>query len=311
MQRSGALDVGEGHRIHWEASGRADAIPAIWLHGGPGSGLGGTGYRNLFVEDRFLVVGVDQRGCGRSRPLATDPGALDGQDAAALIRDLEVVREHLGIERWVVAGASWGSTLALVYAQEHPERVIAIGLVAVTSTSRDEVDWITEGVGVIFPEAWERFEAASLRRPGERVVAAYARRLAATDDPADRAAAAEAWDDWESTHVSLDPAWRPGPMVEDPAERLVVAALVTRYWAGDGLLPGGVPIAERMERIAAIPAVLVHGRRDISGPVGTAWALHRAWPASELIVIEEEGHGGPASSAALRQGLLRVAQGSG
>lgn len=311
MQRSGLLDVGHGHRIHWETSGRADAVPALWLHGGPGSGLRSDRYRGLFADDRFLVVGVDQRGCGRSRPLATEPGALVGQDSATLIRDLEAVREHLGIERWMVTGGSWGSTLALAYAQEHPERVLAIGLAAVMSTSRGEVDWITEGVGAIFPEAWQRFEAASGRRPGERVVEAYARRLAATDDPADRVAAADDWDAWESTHVSLDPAWRPGPTVEDPADRLVFATLVTRYWAGDGLLPGGAPIAERMERIAAIPAVLVHGRHDISGPVITAWALHRVWPASELIVIEEEGHGGPAATAALRAGLLRLTEGLG
>ena len=268
----------------------------MYLHGGPGGTLGNGGYRRWFDPDRYLVVGLDQRGCGRSTPsVLDDPGALDAVTTAAMIDDLEALRTHLGIDRWVVTGASWGCTLALAYAQEHPERVLRLVLLAVTTTSREEVDWITEGVGRYFPEEWEQFAAASRRRPGERVVEAYAR-LLRDPDPAVRAAAADAWDLWETTHVRLDPAWTPGPNMADPVERQVFATLTTHLWSQDAFLPGDRAVLARMDRIAHLPAVLVHGRRDISSPLSTAWRLHRAWPASSLHVIEEDGHGGPRSS---------------
>ncbi|MBW8871639.1 MAG: prolyl aminopeptidase, partial [Leifsonia sp.] len=169
-----------------------------------------------------------------------------------------------------------------------------IVLGAVTTTGRDEVDWISETVGRIFPEAWEALERDSHRRPGERVVEAYARILA-TGTPEERTAAADAWDAWESTHVSLDPNYTPGPLHEDPVQRLVFATLVTHYWANDAFLPGDRAILSRVDELAHIPAVLVHGRHDVSGPVITPWLLHRQWPASRLIVVEDEGHGGPRS----------------
>jgi proline iminopeptidase len=289
------LAVAGDNEIYWEMSGNPDGKPLLYLHGGPGAGLGPGGYRRRADPRRHLIVGIDQRGCGRSRPSAIDAlERLSENTTAALIEDIEGVREHLGIARWLVTGVSWGSTLALAYAQAHPERVTEIVLVAVTTTSREEVDWITEGVGRVFPEAWQRFEAASQRRPGERVVEAYARRLAG-DDGADRARAADAWDAWESVHVSLDPLWQPGPLHADPAERAIFATLVTHYWANDAFLPGPQRILDRVDRIAHIPAVLIHGRHDISGPVITPWRLHEEWPASRLHVIESEGHGGPES----------------
>lgn len=286
------LRVADGNEIYWEMSGNPVGKPLLYLHGGPGSSLGPGGYRRRADPSRHLIVGLDQRGCGRSRPLVTDAlGDLHRNTTATLIEDLEALREHLGIDRWLVTGVSWGCTLALAYAQAHPDRVTEMVLVAVTTTSRDEVDWITEGVGRIFPEAWERFEHASGRRPGERVVEAYARRLAGEDEH-DRARAADAWDDWESVHISLDPLHQPGPLHDDAAERLVLATLVTHYWAHDGFLTGGSEILNRAARIAHIPAVLIHGRRDISGPVITPWRLHKRWSASRLVVVEHEGHGG-------------------
>jgi proline iminopeptidase len=289
------LAVAGVNEIYWEMSGNPDGKPVLYLHGGPGGGLGLGGYRRRADPQRHLIIGIDQRGCGRSRPLVIDAlERLSENTTAALIEDIEAVREHLGIQRWLVTGVSWGSTLTLAYAQAHPERVTEIVLVAVTTTSREEVDWITEGVGRVFPEAWERFEAASKRRPGERVVEAYARRLAG-GDAADRARAADAWDAWESMHVSLDPLWQPSPLHADPAERAVFATLVTHYWANDAFLPGPKRILGRVDRIAHIPAVLIHGRHDISGPVITPWRLHKGWPASRLDVIENEGHGGPES----------------
>jgi proline iminopeptidase len=310
---TGMLARPDGNEIYWETSGNPAGIPAMYLHGGPGSGLGAGGY---------FVVGIDQRGCGRSRPLVTDDlDALGTNTTAALLADIEAVRTHLGIETWVVSGVSWGTTLALAYALEHPKRVRGLVLVAVTTTSRDEVEWITETVGRLFPEAWQQFERESGRRGGERIVDAYARRLATTDSgdtgdtdtdsgdsdsgasalaadasiAADREAAAASWDRWESTHVSLDPNWVPGPSSRDPQDQSVFATLVTHYWAHNAFLPEGQHILDRVDEIAHIPAVLIHGRHDVSGPVITPWRLHQAWPASRLVIVESEGHGGPLS----------------
>ncbi len=295
----GMLPVGHGNEIYWETSGNPDGEPLVYLHGGPGSGLGAGGYRRRADPSRWLIVGLDQRGCGRSRPLAIDDLAgLRHNTTQDLIADLESLRRHLGIERWVLHGVSWGATLALAYAQCHPDRVRAIVLVAVTSTSRDEIDWITDGVGRLFPEAWHRFAEASQRRDGERVVDAYARRLADPDaDPDDREQAALDWDEWESQHIRLDPLWTPDERHDDPTVRRVFATLVTHYWSHDAFLVGPDAIVNRMPRIAHIPATLIHGRHDVSGPVVTPWRLNRQWPASRLVVVETEGHGGPESMA--------------
>ena len=287
-------------QIYWELSGNPIGKPALFLHGGPGSGLGAGGYRRGFDPERYLIVGIDQRGCGRSLPLAVDSlDQLASNTTQAIIGDIEAVRKHLNVDRWLVAGISWGTTLALAYALTYPDRVTELVLAAVTTTSRAEVDWITETVGRLFPEAWARFDAQSGRGPGERVVEAYARRLAHGDKD-DRDRAAQQWDDWEAVHISLDPNSRPGPLHADPTRRLVFATLVTHYWAHDGFLPsGGTSILERVEELAGIPAVLIHGRRDVSGPAVTPWALNQAWPASELVIIESEGHGGPLTVEAM------------
>ncbi|WP_348788783.1 prolyl aminopeptidase [Leifsonia sp. NPDC080035] len=288
---SGLLARPDGNRIYWEVSGNPRGRPALYLHGGPGSGLGPGGYRRRFDPDRYLIVGIDQRGCGRSIPWAIDDlVALDENTTQAIVGDIEAVRERLGIEAWLLHGVSWGSTLALAYALAHPDRVTELVLTAVTTGSRAEIDWITEGVGAIFPEAWERFSRGT--PPGGRVVEHYAR-LLRDRDPAVRAAAADGWDEWESTHISLDPGWRPGPLHEDARQRRNFATLVTHYWANDCFLTGASEVIPSAGRLAGIPGVLIHGRRDISGPSITPWLLHRAWPGSVLEIVEEEGHGGP------------------
>ena len=297
---SGLLRVRDGTEIYWEASGRPDGKPALYLHGGPGSTLGTGGYRRRLDPSRYLIVGIDQRGCGRSRPLVTEvPGSLPGNTTQALVADIEEVRAHLGIERWLVSGISWGTTLALAYAQDHPERVTELVLAAVTTTSRDEVDWITGPVGRLFPEAWERFAREAEAEPGERLVDAYARRLAG-GDAEDRKRAGRSWNAWEAVHVSLDPgAGKPDPRQDAAAE--IFATLVTHYWSRDGFLRGERAIENRMHRIARIPAILIHGRRDVSGPAVTPWRLHRLWPMCRLTIIEDEGHGGPDMMAAMRE----------
>lgn len=206
------------------------------------------------------------------------------------------------MDRWLVHGVSWGSTLALAYALEHPDRVTELVLTAVTTGARDEIDWITEGVGRIFPEAWERF--SGIASPGERVIAAYARALR-DPDPAVRARAANAWEGWESTHISLDPEFTPGPMFADARTRENFATLVTHYWTNNCFLER--PVIEQVAEIAHIPAVLIHGRRDISGPAITPWMLHRAWPGSELHIVEHEGHGGLQEMELTREAIDRFA----
>jgi len=305
---AGHLRVAGGHEIYWELSGNPNGKPALFLHGGPGSGLRSGNYRRQFDPLKYSVAGIDQRGCGRSRPLVTRAlDELQTNTTAALIEDIETLRKHLGIPAWVVAGVSWGTTLALAYAQAHPERVSALVLVAVTTTSREEIDWITEGVGRIFPEAFQRFEASSNRRTGERIVEAYARQLV-SGDREHRQRAARAWIDWESTHISLDPNYTPNAGRFDDEAGLVFATLVTHYWSNDGFLQNGAEIMSRVSGIARIPGILIHGRHDISGPVITAWRLHQQWPASRLIVVETEGHGGPQSMEQMRLALDEFAR---
>ena len=291
------LDVGDGNEIYWEEWGSPEGVPAVYLHGGPGGGLGASGYRNRFDLTRTRVVSLDQRGCGRSTPHVSDPSvSLTDNTTSHLVRDVERLREHLGIAAWIVNGVSWGSTLALAYAQAHPDRVLGIVLFAVTASSRREVDWITEGVGMVFPEAWDRLAShaehagVGYSRDHGRLVEAYARLMEAAD-PAARDAASQEWALWEDTHISIgaggfqrDPRW------EDERFRHAFVRLTAHYWSHDGFLDP--PILEQMDRLRGIPGVLIHGRRDISSPVLTAWALHRRWPGSKLIIDEGDGHGG-------------------
>ncbi|MEO3940903.1 alpha/beta fold hydrolase [Paenarthrobacter nicotinovorans] len=305
---SGWVDVPHA-QIYWESIGNPDGVPVLYLHGGPGGSLGRGGYRKRHDPNRFRTIGLDQRGCGKSTPAAQDDlDHLGHNTTKTLIGDIEAVRTRLGIKQWIVTGVSWGSTLALAYALQHPDRVLGIALVAVTTSSRAEIQWITEDIGRVFPEEWSRFQRESGDVPGERLVEAYARRLAGKDRD-DAHLAALAWDRWESTHISLDPEWTPGPMFDDDRQRMTFALLVTHYWANDGFLTGGNEIAPRIHQLDGIPGYLIHGRRDISGPVATAWQLHQRWRTSQLLVVEEEGHGGRVSMEALTRAVEEIAAG--
>ncbi|WP_308699669.1 alpha/beta fold hydrolase [Kytococcus sedentarius] len=294
---AGMLDVGRGQLIYWEEWGTAQGVPAVYVHGGPGGTLGTSAYRRRFDLSRTRVIGFEQRGCGRSTPHASDPStSLQDNDTAHLVADMEVLREHLGIERWIVNGVSWGSTLALAYAVTHPDRVLGVVLFAVTTTSRSEVDWITEGVGTVFPAAWDRFAAHAeqagigYQRGQGRIIDAYAH-LMESDDPRVRNAASREWALWEDTHISIGAGgFRRDPRWDDEAFRIAFFRLTAHYWSHDGFVQP--PILDQGERLAGIPATLIHGRRDISSPAITPWRLHRAWPGSQLILDEGDGHGG-------------------
>lgn len=284
----GLLDVGDGNCIAWEVSGTPTGKPAVLLHGGPGQGCA-PNMRRAFDPRRYRIVLFDQRGCGRSLPhashLATDMAA---NTTAHLVADMEALRTHLGIERWLVAGGSWGATLALAYAQRHAARVSHLVLTDITTSRRAEAAWLYGGVARFFPEAWERFRDHVPEANGD-VIAAYARR-ANHPDRSLRLAAARAFCAWEDAVLSLEPDAPPdvyGGQSDDDA--LAFARICTHYLVHAAWLEEGALLRDA-GLLANIPGVLVHGRRDMSCPVGTAWALSRAWPGAELIVVEDAGH---------------------
>lgn len=303
---SGLLPVGDGQEIYWETIGNPNGTPVVYLHGGPGSGAS-PGQRRFFDPAIHRGVIFDQRGSGRSTPLADSPGAdLSVNTTRHLIADMEQLRVHLGIERWIIFGLSWGTTLGLAYAQRHPERVVGLVLGLVTTTSRREVEWITEGVGRLFPDEWEQFVSAI---PPDlktlRVVDAYARLL--NDPDADvQTRAAEAWCLWEDTHVSLDPSFRPNAQYTDPEFRLRFARLVTHYWSNHAFL-GDNEVIDRAAELNGIPGVMIHGRYDVSSPLETPWLLSRAWRDSELLIMGRSGHGGEELLPLVDDALRRLA----
>ena len=286
----GMLDVGDGNRVYWEVCGNPAGKPAVVLHGGPGSGAGPF-WRRLFDPAVYRVVLFDQRGCGRSTPDAADPGtSLAANTTDHLIADIELLREHLAIERWLVIGGSWGATLGLAYAERHPDRVSEMVLFSVTNTSRREVEWVTRDMGRIFPEAWSRFrDAVSERERDGDLAAAYARMLADTD-PAVREGAAQEWCRWEDVHVSTAPGYEPDPRYDDPRFRMRFARLVTHYWRHAAFLEDGALLRDAV-KLTGIPGALIHGRMDISGPADIAWKTAQVWKDAELVLVSNEGHG--------------------
>lgn len=296
------IDVRDGHEVYWETVGNPAGTPAVWLHGGPGTGCG-PGNRRVFDPSAYRAVLFDQRGSGRSRPLADSAAAdLSTNTTEHLLRDIERLREYLGIDRWVVVGGSWGVTLALAYAQRFPARVAAMVLAAVTSGTRRETDWITRDMRRVFPREWEAFAAAVPRNERDGDLSAAYARLLADPDPAVTARAAEQWCVWEDTHVSLAPDWEPWLRYQHHTFQQVFARLVTHYWS-NGCFIDDTPIPAGMHLIAEIPAVLIHGRYDVSGPLDTAWDLHRSWPASRLVVLDDAGHGGTDMTGAMVDAL--------
>jgi proline iminopeptidase len=288
----GMLDVGDENLVYWEACGDPEGKPALVVHGGPGSGCTPQ-QRQYFDPARYRVVLFDQRGCGRSTPHASDPAAdLRHNTTEHLLRDMELLRQHLGIERWLLSGGSWGSTLLLAYAERHPERVSEIVISGVTTTRRSETDWLYRGVGRFFPEEWERFRAGVpvADRDGD-LVAAYARLMEDPDRRA-RAEAAQDWCAWEDAVISLEPNGKPNAYSDRPPDGLLAfVRIAAHYFAHGAWLEEGALLRDAA-RLAGIPGVLIHGRLDLGSPLDTAWALARAWPDAELVVVGDSGHTG-------------------
>jgi proline iminopeptidase len=281
---SGHLDVGNGHRVYWERVGTPGAKPAVFLHGGPGGGLSPS-QRRAFDPALYDVLLFDQRGCGKSTPFAS----LDHNTTWDLVADIERLREMVGVDRWLVFGGSWGSTLALAYAQTHPERVTEMVLRGIFGLRRWELLWYYQhGASLLFPDKWERFVAPI--PPGERddMIGAYRRRLV-SEDRATRAEAALAWAKWEGETITLLPDPSVSDAFYDEDYAIAFARIENHYFVHAGWLDEGQLIRDA-GKIRHIPAVIVQGRYDIACPPQTAWELHRAWPEAEFNMVEGAGH---------------------
>jgi len=290
---SGMLDVGDGNAIFWETSGRVDGKPALLLHGGPGSGASPR-HRQLFDPDRYRIVQFDQRNCGRSTPSAASPEVdLSTTTTAHLVADIERLRTHLGIDRWLVWGGSWGTTLGLAYAQAHPASVTELVLASIVTTSHDEVEWVTRTMGRIFPEAWADFVAALPPEDRNGNLAMAYNRLLMDPDPVIHDAAAQAWCAWEDVHVSIASGFQPSLVLADLDFQRCFARLVTHFWGDAGFLEDG-QLLRNAGRLAGVPTFLAHGRRDVSSPTDVPVALATVIPNAELFIAEADGHGGEA-----------------
>lgn len=289
------LDLGDGNLVHWEQCGNPDGKPALVLHGGPGSGCT-PGHRRWFDPTAYRIVLLDQRNCGRSTPHASDPATdLAANTTGHLIADLELLREHLDIERWLVFGGSFGCVLGLAYAQRHPARTSELVLFGLATGTQAEVDLFTRGLGPLLPDAWARFRDAA----GDPDIPAGYARLLNSPSEVERVAAAREWCAWED---ALTPTAGPSPRYADPDFRLAFARIVTHYWSnGHFLGPDGALLAGA-GRLAGIPGVLVQGRLDFGNLAGTPWLLSHAWPDAELVMVDEGAHetATPGMAGALR-----------
>jgi proline iminopeptidase len=287
---SGLMDTGDGHQVYWEAVGSPDGKPAVVLHGGPGSGVT-PWWRQFFNPEKYLVVLLDQRGCGRSQPNAeTDPAALVNNTTAHLLGDLEMLRGQLGIERWLVFGASWGSTLGLAYATEHPRCVSELVLWAVVTTRERDIHWLTHVMGEMYPEEFDRLRSVlPVQERGGNIPAAI-HRLLMSGDPAISDRAAQAWCAWEDRLATLTGPVKPHPRSLDPKRRLGFARLVTHYFGNYGFLADDAIIGN-LDRLAGIPTYLLRGRLDISSPLRSAYEVAQRLPHATFEIVEADAHG--------------------
>ena len=286
---TGMLDVGDGQLIHYEISGNPDGKPAVYLHGGPGAGSNPQ-QRRVFDPARYRIVLFDQRGCGRSTPHASEPDAdLTAITTWHLVADIEALRGHLGIDTWLVCGGSWGSALALAYAEKHPDRVTELVLRGIFTLRPSEIDWFYEGgAAPVYPDLWEGFVEPVPGVERGRLVQAY-RRLLDDPDPAVHVPAARAWARWESSTITLLPDPDMVEQFTQDAFAVAFARIENHFFTHDGWF-GEEQLIRDAGRLRDTPAVIVQGRYDMCTPATTAWDLHRAWPEAELHMIADAGH---------------------
>ncbi|WP_419998757.1 prolyl aminopeptidase [Streptomyces boninensis] len=304
----GMLDTGDGNRIYWDVSGNPHGKPVVNLHGGPGA-PGVPKPVRAWDPERFRVIRFDQRNCGRSTPHASDPAAdMSLNTTEHLLSDMELLREHLGVDRWLVKGGSWGATLGLAYAERHPERVTGMILISMMTSRRSEIDWLYRGAGRFAPEAWQRFRdgVPAADRDGD-LLSAYAR-LMEDPDPAVRSKAAADWMAWEDAVLSVaqdDTA--PDHRNEASAADQACVRICAHYYSNAAWLDEGVLI-QRAGQLAGIPGIIIQGRQDLGCPPLTAWELSQAWPDARLVIVEDAGHGGsPAMGAEIQKAIEQFA----
>lgn len=286
---SGMLDVGDGHRVYWELCGNPEGKPVVFLHGGPGGGCA-PDHRRLFDPARYRILLFDQRNCGRSTPHAGQADVdLSTNTTWALVEDMERLREMIGAQSWQVFGGSWGSCLALAYAQKHPDRVSELVLRGIFTLRDEEIRWFyQEGASQLFPDLWESYLAAIPEEERDDLVAAYARRLASPDREV-RSEAARAWSVWEGSTVTL----LPNPSLRehhaDETYALAFARIENHYFVNKGFFTPN-QLVDGASALRDIPGVIVQGRYDVCTPARTAYDLHRAWPEAEFHIVDDAGH---------------------
>jgi proline iminopeptidase len=283
--QTGMLQVSDRHTIYWEQSGNPQGKPVVFLHGGPGGGSLPI-YRQMFDPQRYRIILFDQRGCGKSTPHAE----LQDNTTWHLVSDIETLRQHLGIDRWLVFGGSWGSTLALAYAQTHPKRCTGLILRGIFMLRRKEIEWFyQEGASYLFPDAWEAYLKPIPEAERGDLVAAYYKRLT-SDDPQIRSQAAQAWSIWEGSTSKLlvDPDIQSRFGESSFADAF--ARIECHYFTNKGFFETDDQLLRDCDRIQSIPTVIVQGRYDVVCPMWSAWDLHKALPRAEFIVVPDAGH---------------------
>jgi proline iminopeptidase len=282
--QSGMLEVGDGHSVYWEICGNPAGKPAVFLHGGPGGGCSPE-HRRLFDPQKYCVLLFDQRGCGRSTPHAR----IDANTTWHLVSDIEKLRTLLGAEQWLVFGGSWGSTLALAYAQTHPERVSGLIVRGIFTVRREELLWYyQEGASWLFPDEWEHFVAPIAPADRHDLMGAYHRLLTGSDEKA-KLEAAVAWSRWEGRTITLLPDAKVDDVHSDPHYALAFSRIENHYFVNNGFLEDQQLLRDA-GKLRGIPGVIVQGRYDIATPARTAWQLHKAWPAAEFHLVSDAGH---------------------
>jgi proline iminopeptidase len=298
---SGHIRVSPVHQLYYEQCGVPNGKPVVFLHGGPGAGLA-PDYRRFFDPDAYRIILFEQRGAGRSIPHAS----LDDNTTWHLVQDIEQIREHFGVEQWLVFGGSWGSTLALAYAESHPQRVRGLVLRGIFLCRPKEIRWFYEdsqGASAIFPDNWEPY--FSLIPEAERgdMIRAYYRRLTSEDESV-RLEAAKAWAKWEASALKLLPDQSLIDEFTEPDKAIAVARIECHYFVNNCFFDTDNYLIEHVDRIREIPAVIVHGRYDVVCPFMNAWDLHRAWPEAELKIIPDAGHA--ATERGIADALVRA-----
>jgi proline iminopeptidase len=297
--RTGKLGVGNGHEIYFEESGNPSGQPALFLHGGPGGGSQPS-HRRFFDPKHYRIILFDQRGCGRSTPYAE----LEHNSTWHLVGDIEALRVFLGIEKWLILGGSWGSTLGLAYAQTHPDRVSHLVLRGIFMLRQWEIDWFYQsGADALYPDAFEAYRAPILPAERNDLLQAYHRRLTG-DDRAAQLAAAKAWSVWEGTTISLLPDPAREAQFADPDYALAFARIECHYFVNRGFFRQDDQLLADAHRLHNIPGVIIHGRYDVVCPIRSAFDLHHAWPQAEFVIVPDAGHA--ASEPGIVDALVRA-----